>query len=98
MLILNKIFINFFQIYNAFKKIMKYDDEYLKFNFTLTKSNVDEKPQCVLCSEVLASNSLKPSKLKKHLDLKHPSSLNKHIVFFKRQEQLHKLDPQAGLE
>jgi len=73
------------------KKIMKYDDAYLKFGFTLMKSNGEEKPQCVLCSEVLASTSLKPSKLKRHLESKHPSSINKDLDFFKRQaEQLHK--------
>src|SRR6218665_1006265 len=73
------------------KKIMKYDDAYLKFGFTLMKSNGEEKPQCVLCSEVLTSTSLKPSKLKRHFKSKHPSSINKDLDFFKRQaKRLHK--------
>ena len=39
---------------------------------------------CVLCSEVLASTSLTPSKLRRHLDRKHPSSAKKDLDFFKR--------------
>src|SRR4029434_9402193 len=29
------------------------------------------RPQCVLCAEVLANDSMKPCKLKRHLDTKH---------------------------
>lgn len=73
------------------KKTMRYDVSYLKFGFTLIKSNGEEKPQCVLCSEVLASTSLKPSKLRRHFETKHPSAINKDVDFFKRQaERLHK--------
>ena len=70
---------------------MRYDDSYLKLGFTVIKSSGEDKPQCVLCSEVLASTSLKPSKLKRHLEAKHPSSVNKDIDFFERKaDQLHK--------
>jgi len=34
------------------------------------KSNGEKKPQCVLYSEVLASTSLKPSRLKRHFESK----------------------------
>ena len=40
---------------------------------------------------MLASTSLKPSKLKRHLERNHPSSANKDLDFFKRiAEKLHK--------
>ena len=72
-------------------KKMRYDDSYLKLGFTVIKSSGEDKPQCVLCSEVLASTSLKPSKLKRHLETKHPSSVNKDVDFLKRKaDQLHK--------
>ena len=63
----------------------------MKFGLTLMKSNGEEKPQCFLCSEVLAStNSLKHSKLKRHFESKHPSSINKDLDFKRQTERLHK--------
>ena len=43
----------------------------MKFGFAVIKSN-KEKPQCVLCSTVLASTTIKLSKLKRHLEKQHP--------------------------
>ena len=45
-----------------------------------------EKPQCVLCHVVLSVESLKPSKLKPHLEAKHPQHAKKDAAFFKRHE------------
>ncbi|XP_050066002.1 SCAN domain-containing protein 3-like [Aphis gossypii] len=42
------------------------------------------QPQCVVCGEILANESLKSSKLKRHLDTKHPNVKNKPIEYFKR--------------
>ena len=44
----------------------------MKIGFTVIKSNREEKPQCVLCSTVLASTTIKLSKLKRHLEKQHP--------------------------
>ena len=52
-------------------KKRKYSEEYLKFGFTSIVNNDTEKPQCVLCNVVLSAESLKPSKLKRHLETKH---------------------------
>jgi DNA-binding TFAR19-related protein (PDSD5 family) len=41
----------------------------------------------VLCSEVLANESMKPSKLKRHLETKHPASKDKPVEFFQRRLQ-----------
>jgi len=42
------------------------------------------QPQCVVCEEILANESLKPSKLKRHLDTKHPNVKNKPTEYFER--------------
>ena len=69
------------------KKKIRYDDSYLKFGFTAIKCDGEEKPQCALCCTVLASTSLKPSKLKRHLETHHPDSSNKDLNFFKRKTE-----------
>ncbi len=46
----------------AAKKLRRYDEAYLQFGFTVT---ADLRPQCVVCAEVLANDSMKPCKLKK---------------------------------
>src|SRR4029434_9657624 len=43
-----------------------------------------EQRQCVLCAEVIANDSMKPCKLKRHLDTKHPELKEKPVDFFKR--------------
>ena len=35
------------------KKKMRYDDSYLKFGYSVIKSDGGEKPGCVLCCTVL---------------------------------------------
>ena len=42
------------------------------------------KPQCVLCMKVLLFESMKPSKLKRHLETKHVDCKNKDLSFFMR--------------
>ena len=42
------------------------------------------KPQCVVCSEVLSAESMKPSKMIRHLETKHPSLKTKPVDFFER--------------
>ena len=37
---------------------------------------------CLLCNEILENDSLKPVKLKKHLNKKHDSFANKPVKFF----------------
>ncbi|GFT34798.1 integrase catalytic domain-containing protein [Trichonephila clavipes] len=45
-------------------KSRKYSQEYLNFGFTITEVNGEEKPLCVICSKILAADSMKPNKLK----------------------------------
>ncbi|GFY24806.1 SCAN domain-containing protein 3 [Trichonephila clavipes] len=51
-------------------KSRKYSQEYLNFGFTITEVN-GEKPLCVICSKILAADSMKPNKLKRHFETLH---------------------------
>lgn len=51
-------------------KLRRYDENYLFLGFTKTTINGEERPQCV----VLASDSMKPNKLRRHLETKHTTS------------------------
>ena len=64
------------------KKSYKYNDSYLDFAFTFILWNGKEKPQCVICSKVLASESMLPNKLKRHLKTSHPQFIDKPRNFF----------------
>ena len=62
-----------------------YQKEFLKYGFTCqVKDNLDH-PQCVICGDVLANESLKPVKMK-HLETKHPEDVMKPMTFFLRKE------------
>ena len=63
-----------------------YQKEFLKYGFTCqVKGNLDH-PQCVICGDVLANESLKPVKLKRHLETRHPEEATKQMTFFLRKE------------
>lgn len=62
------------------KKSRYYDDNYLKYGFTV----MNNKPQCVICGDVLSRESMKPSKLMRHLSTKHPKEADKPLDFFER--------------
>ena len=44
------------------------------------------KPQYVLCNAVLSVEAMKPSKLKRHLNTKHPKHVEKNLSFFEGKE------------
>ena len=70
------------QASNGRKK--KYDESFLRFGFTFKNCNGYKKPVCLICNELLATESMKPSKLKKYLGSKHTSCANKPKEYFKR--------------
>lgn len=73
------------------KKRRKYDDNYLGLGFTWIGDTDCPKPQCVLCSEVLANSCLKPSYLRRHMHTKHGHLSHKPLTFFKAKlEELQK--------
>lgn len=70
----------------ASNKICKYDDSYLDFGFTSINDKGVVKPQCVICHKILSAESLRPSKLKLHLETTHSQDVAKDRSFFGRQE------------
>uniref|UniRef100_H2YPP8 HAT C-terminal dimerisation domain-containing protein n=1 Tax=Ciona savignyi TaxID=51511 RepID=H2YPP8_CIOSA len=62
----------------------KYNQTFIQYGFTCITENDEQRPLCLLCNEVLANESLKPTKLKRHLDTKHDSYSNKPATFFQR--------------
>ena len=68
-------------------KLRKYHPDFLQYGFTCIVKNNVEYPQCVICSEVLAQESLKQVKLKRQLETNHTSYVNKPLGFFRRKEE-----------
>lgn len=64
----------------------QYQKEYIKYGFTCQVKNEMDHPQCVLCGAVLANESLKPVKIKRHFENKHTDQVNKTVQFFQRKE------------
>jgi hypothetical protein len=76
------------------RKNGKCDDSSLDFGFTSTEVDGEERPQCVLCMRVLASECMLPSELKRHLETTHPSVVSKSRDYFSR--KLEELNQQKG--
>ncbi|CAL9694137.1 unnamed protein product [Knipowitschia caucasica] len=64
------------------RKRRKYLSEYLALGFTTMGHEDNPRPVCVICSEVLANEALKPCKLRRHLETKHGQFLSKPREFF----------------
>jgi len=62
----------------------KYDSDYIKYGFIKAGNDFEPKAQCVECAKILSNASLKPSKLKRHLDTHHPKSATKPKDYFER--------------
>ncbi|KAK4871892.1 hypothetical protein RN001_016016 [Aquatica leii] len=60
-------------------KSRKYSQEYLNFGFTNTEVNDKERLLCVICSKILAADSMEPNK---HLETLHREYINKTREFF----------------
>lgn len=73
----------------------KYDSEYIKHGFSYIEDKGVQKPQCILCCEVLVGESMKPSKLKRHLETKHSSQSQKPVDYFRRWLQVFKTSQQC---
>ncbi|XP_067930626.1 protein FAM200C-like [Watersipora subatra] len=65
-------------------KKRKHDASYMQYGFQCLISNVEGKPQCVLCMKVLGNDSMRPNKLKHHLSSVHPQHTAKDQNFFER--------------
>ncbi|GFX56776.1 zinc finger BED domain-containing protein 5 [Trichonephila clavipes] len=61
-------------------KSRKYSQEYLNFGFTVTEVNGEEKPLCIICSKILAADSMKPNKLERHFETLHARCKKPHTI------------------
>ncbi|CAI9723201.1 Hypothetical predicted protein [Octopus vulgaris] len=74
--------------FESMAKRRRYSKCYLNTGFTTMFTNDDiGKPQCVLCHAVPSAVSMKPSKLKRHLETKHPEHAKKDLHCLKRHER-----------
>lgn len=63
-------------------KTRKYDEAYVALGFTVTTVGDEERPVCLLCLKMLAADSMKPNKLRRHLKTLHPNHADKPLEFF----------------
>ncbi|XP_048206801.1 zinc finger MYM-type protein 6 isoform X2 [Perognathus longimembris pacificus] len=63
-----------------------YDTEYLKAGFIICPASKESspRPQCVICGEILPSESMRPASLSYHLKTKHSELENMPIDFFEQ--------------
>jgi len=67
------------------KKKYMYNESYLRYGFTFfTCHEGVSLPLCLICSETLAAESMKPTKLARHFHTKHAAFSKKPIEYFQR--------------
>ncbi len=64
-------------------KKQKCSEEHINYRFTSILADGIKKPKCILCFKVLGNDSMRPSKLKHHLQTIHPHYAEKDPDFFK---------------
>ena len=55
-----------------------------KSSFTWNEDEENQRPRCVICYEQLANESMRPNKLLRHVETKHPELKHKPLDFFKK--------------
>jgi hypothetical protein len=60
----------------------KYDSDYVKVVFSLNLDEEDPTPQCVVCCEVLANESMRSKKFRRLIETKHSDLKNQPFQFF----------------
>lgn len=70
------------------KKIRRYNEDFIKYGFSVILKNSVQQPQCVICAKVLSAEALKPCLLKRHLNGCHADLKNKDVNYFKRMESI----------
>ena len=73
----------------------KYDEAYLALGFTVNAVGDEERPVCILFLKTLAADSMRPNKLRRHLETLHPSHINKPLKFFQRKLEKYRQQEQS---
>ena len=68
-------------------KKQKYDEIYIQLGFASVIIHSEKKLQCVLCNKAVSNDSMRPAKLKQHLENVHTEHLNKDKTYFERQRR-----------
>lgn len=63
-------------------KKRKFSEDYIKFGFTFIEKDELQLPQCVICMKVLSNDSMRPTRLERHLNQQHPTLVSKSKEFF----------------
>ena len=67
-----------------------YNADYLKFVFTFAGNENNPRPQCLVCGDILANESMVPNKLKRHLSTNHSNLITKPVEYFVQLQNLSK--------
>ena len=60
----------------------------MSYGFSWTRDVNSPQPECVLCRQKLANANMVPSKMKRHLETKHPFHVERNLAYFKRERDL----------
>ena len=64
------------------EKPRSYNAEYLKFGFTFAGNTNNPMPQCLVCGDILANESMLPNKLKRRLSTNHSNLITNPVEIF----------------
>ncbi|XP_071039920.1 SCAN domain-containing protein 3-like [Parasteatoda tepidariorum] len=67
----------------------QYHESYLKYGFVGTGDSHKPKPLCIVCGDQLSNDAMKPSKVLRHLNAKHPGLKDKSLEYFERKKREH---------
>ena len=67
----------------------QYHGSYLKYGFIETVDSNIPTPLCIVCGDRLSNEAMKPSKLLRHLNAKHPGLKDKPMEYFERKKLEH---------
>ncbi|KAF3837684.1 hypothetical protein F7725_009452 [Dissostichus mawsoni] len=77
-------------------KMRTYLESYLNLGFM--EGTDKTRPECVICREKLANDSMKPCKMKRHQQTMHPETVGRDRDFFIKKQQLAKANKPMDIE
>ena len=68
----------------------QYHESYLKYGFIVTGDYHTPTPLCIVCGDRFSNEAMKPSKLLRHLNTKHPGLKDKPLEYLQGKQLEHK--------